>query len=152
MEANETFTNDSLQKIIDDFIEECETNKEFPLRYYYVKYQEYRPGVYGKLSNSEAKEKPYLFSVMCTQSMWSSSTYMPFLKVADDAHLSKDDNGQRLIYGENHIICTNDSFLLRKNDGEEIIETIPVPQNEKRIDTEDRILILKSFIADNNLR
>ncbi len=151
LSTNEEFTNDTLQKIIDDYIAECETNKEFPLRYYYVKYREYRPGAYGKLSNSEAKEKPYLFSVMCTQSMWSSNTYMPFLKVADDSHLSKDDNGQRLIYGDFHIICTNDSFLLRKNDGDETVETVQIPQNESGIDTKDRIQILKSFLAEKNL-
>lgn len=148
---HKTFTNDILQQIADDYMKTCETNKTFTLRYYYVKYSEYRPGAYGKLSNISATEKPYLFSVMTTKTQWSQNTYMPFLKIADEAHLSRDNLGQRLIYGDQHIICTNNSYLLRKNEGEEVVTTIQIPQNEDGIDTEDRILLLKTYIAKNLL-
>lgn len=149
LEKSETFSNEILQQIIDEFIQECEANNEYPWRYYYVKYPEYRPGSYGKLSNSKATEKPYMFSVLQTKSQWSSNTYMPFLKAGDDAHLSKEDMGQRLIYGDEHIICENSSYILRNNEDESVIETIEISQNEQGIDTEDRIIKLKNYIAVN---
>lgn len=114
-----------------------------------MKYPSFRPGSYGKYSNSDAANTPYLFSVMKTKSHWSSNTYMPYLKEVDqvdEPHLSKDSMGQRLVYGGRHIICGNDAYVLRENETEEIIETIPIQQNEDGIDIEDRILILKQYI------
>ena len=89
-----------------------------------------------------------MFSVMQTKSQWSSNTYMPYLKEADEQHLSRDSMGQRLEYGDRHIICQNSSYLLRDNETEKVIETFPIPQNEDGIDTKDRILLLKQIIID----
>ena len=147
LSTNTTFTNAILKQIIDDYIADCEKNNTYPLNYYYVKYAEYRPGSYGKLSNNSAKTDPYMFSVLQTKSQWSQNTYMPFLKAADSSHISKDDMGQRLVYGDKHIICTNSSYLLRENEGENIVETISISQNENGVDTEDRILVLKNYIS-----
>ena len=72
---------------------------------------------------------------------------MPYLKAADDAHLSKDSMGQRLVYGDKHIICANDAYLLRNNEDETVIDTIQISQNDEGIDTEDRIEKLKCYIA-----
>ncbi len=147
----EEFTNDSLKDIVDAFIQECEKESVFPWRYYYVKYNVFRPGSYGKYSNSKAAESPYMVSVMQTKSQWSSNTYMPYLKEADDRHLDKDSMGQRLVYGDNHIICINTGYLLRKNDSEEVIETVDVKQNDEGVDIEDRILVLKEYIRQQGL-
>lgn len=147
LSSNETFTNAVLQNVADTFISSCEEKKVYPWRYYYVKYSVFRPAAYGKLSNSHASEKPYLFSVMQTKTQWSSNTYMPYLKAADDAHLSKDSMGQRLVYGDQHIICANDAYILRSNEDESIIDTVQVLQNESGIDIEDRIEKLKAYIA-----
>lgn len=111
----------------------------------------FRPGSYGKYSYSSVSEKPYLFSVMQTKSQWSSNTYMPYLKEADDAHLSKDSMGQRLVYGDRHIVCDNAAYLLRDNATETVIRTYPIPQNEDGMDTEDRILLLKKLISTKEL-
>ena len=86
---------------------------------------------------------------MQTKTQWSQNTYMSFLKAADDAHLSRDDMGQRLIFGDEHIICTNTSYLRRKNIGDTVVETISISQNSNGIDTEDRVLKLKNYIAAN---
>ncbi len=143
----ESFTNEFLAKIVADFISSCEEAGIYPWRYYYVKYSSFRPGSYGKYSNKDVAEKPYMFSVMQTKSQWSSNTYMPYLKEADEVHLSRDSMGQRLVYGERHIICQNGGYLLRDNETEKVIETIPVQQNDEGIDTEDRIRLLKQYIS-----
>ena len=57
--------------------------------------------------------------------------------MASDAHLSKDDMGQRLIFGDEHIICTNNAYLRRKNEDEAIVDIISIAQNDDGIDTED---------------
>lgn len=143
----ESFTDEFLAQIITQFISSCEEIGIYPWRYYYVKYGSFRPGSYGKYSNKDATENPYMFSVMQTKSQWSSNTYMPYLKEADEPHLSRDYMGQRLVYDDRHIICQNNGYLLRDNETEEVIETILIPQNNEGTDTEDRILLLKQYIA-----
>lgn len=133
----------------DDYLQECEKISMYPLRYYYIKYREYRPGSYGKMSNSDAKKRPYMFSVMQTKLQWSQNTYIPFLKAASDSHLSRDNMGQRLIFGNEHIICTNGSYIRRKNADDSIVEVISITQNDDGIDIEDRITLLKNYIVDH---
>ncbi len=147
LSKSESFTNSFLSQIVADYISACEDKGIFPWRYYYVKYSSFRPGSYGKYSNNDKVQKPYMFSVMQTKSQWSSNTYMPYLKEADEAHLSRDSMGQRLVYGDRHIVCQNSEYLLRYNEGETVIDTIPIQQNDDGIDTEDRILLLKQYIS-----
>lgn len=149
LDTNEAFSNEVLKKISDDFLRECESNNLYPFRYYYIKYSEYRPGSYGKMHNNSATENPYLFLVMQTKTLLSPNSYYPYLKVASKEHLSKDDMGQRLIFGDEHIICTNNSYLRRKNEDESIVDTIRIAQNDDGIDTEDRIMVLKNYIKEN---
>lgn len=147
----ESFTNEVLRDIVGEFISSCEEAGLYPWRYYYVKYRSFRPGSYGKYSNGDAKGQPYLFSVMQTKSHWSPNTYMPFLKEADGAHLSRDSMGQRLVYGDMHIVCQNDAYVLRDNETDEAYETVPIRQNEEGVDTEDRVLVLRRFIEQTGL-
>ena len=86
---------------------------------------------------------------MQTKTLLSPNSYYPYLKVASKEHLSKDDMGQRLIFGDEHIICTNNSYLRRKNEDESIVDTIRIAQNDDGIDTEDRIMVLKNYIKEN---
>ena len=143
----EVFTNELLRGIADEFLHSCEDAGQYPWRYYYIKYKAFRPGSYGKYSNDNAAANPYMFSVMQTRFQWSSSTYMPFLKEADAAHLSRDAMGQRLVYGDRHIICRNNAFVLRSNESEEVIETVEISQNGEGIDTEDRVALLRQMIS-----
>lgn len=147
LETNQTFTDDILAKIADDYLKQCEENNIYPFRYYYIKYSEYRSGSYGKMWNPSAS--PYLFSVMQTKTKPSENTYLPYLKIASNAHLSRGHYGQRLIFGDEHIICTNDSFIRRKNEDDSIIETVIIPQNKDGIDIQDRIILLKNYIKTN---
>lgn len=145
----ESFSDESLRSIADDFVADCEERSVFPWRYYYVKYPTFRPGSYGKYSNTKAEENPYLYSVMQTKSQWSPNTYMPYLKEADPDHLSKDSLGQRLVYGDWYIICENEAYVLRDAETEDVIETLSIPQNQEGYDIRDRIILLKEYIAKN---
>ena len=147
----DSFTNESLMEIRDEFITACETSGLYPWRYYYVKYDAFRPGSYGKYSNNDVLARPYMFSVLQTKSQWSSNTYMPYLKEADDAHLSKDSMGQRLVYGDRHVICSNEAYLLRDNETETVLKSFPIKQDEDGTDMEDRILLLKTIISSDAL-
>lgn len=142
----EVFTNSTLKNIIEEYTSACEQNNLFPWRYYYVKYSSFRPGSYGKYSNSDVINKPYLYSVMQTRSQWSSSTYMPYLKEVDETHLNKESSGQRLVYGDMYIVCLNDAFEVRTNEKDEVLESFMIPQNKDGIDISDRILILKAIV------
>ncbi len=146
LSKSETFSNERLREIIDGFLASCETSGRYPWRYYYVKYSVFRPGSFGKYSNSSKTEKPYMFSALQTKSQWSSNTYMPFLRAADEIHLDKDSAGQRLVFGDKHIICENSTFVIRTNDPVEILDTILIQQDENGVDMEDRITKLKAVI------
>lgn len=146
LSGHDVFSNEILKNIADAFTADCEQKQLYPWRYYYVKYPVFRPGSYGKLSNNQADTKPYLFSVMQTKSLWSQNTYMPYLKAADEKHLSRDDMGQRLVYGDKYIECENDSYVVKNNEDKKIVATVLIGQNQDGIDTEDRIIKLKEFI------
>ena len=92
----------------------------YPWNYYYIKYPVFRPGSFGKLSNTEA----------------------------DNAHLSRDDMGQCLIYANVYIVCENDSYEVYKNNDDSLVETITISQNDDGVDTEDGIVKLKNYIKN----
>ena len=143
---SESFDNDVLQEIIDDFLAKCADKHEYPWRYYYVNYDAYRPGKYGKLSNTNAKKTPYLFFVMQTKLQWSQNTYMPYLKAADELHLYGYNCGDMLVYEDKFIMCDNDAYSVYEVETEKWIGRIPIKQNEKGIDMEDRVVMLKKYI------
>lgn len=148
LKTNEEFSNETLQQIAEDYIHLCESTKTFTFRYYYIKYPDFRPKSYGKMSNDDLNNAPYLFSVMQTRSHISQNSYMPYLKAANTTYLSKDDYGQRLIFEDEYIECSNSSFLRKSLEDDSILEKVQIPQNEEGIDKEDRIIILKNFIKD----
>lgn len=111
-------------------------------------YPVFRPGSYGKMSNDDVVNKPYMFSVMQTKTQWSQNTYMPYLKEADDDHLSRDEMGQYLVYDDVYIVCENNSYGVYRNDDDSLTDTVTISQNEAGIDTEDRIIKLKKYIAN----
>lgn len=56
--------------------------------------------------------------------------------------------GQYLVYEDFYIACENDSYGVYKNEDDELIDTITISQNDEGIDTEDRIIRLKNYIAN----
>lgn len=76
LKSKESFDDGILEGIISAFLARCEKDNLYPWNYYYVKYPVFRPGSYGKMSNDDAVNKPYMFSVMQTKTQWSQNTYM----------------------------------------------------------------------------
>ena len=150
--TNQSFNDSTLDAIISAFTSQCENDSVYPWTYYYVKYPVFRPGSYGKMSNSDVANRPYMYSVMQTKTQWSQNTYMPYLKEADEVHLSRDEFGQYLVYKYVYIACENDSYGVYKIEDDSLIDTIFISQNEQGIDTEDRIIVLKKYIDSNSLK
>lgn len=148
LDKYEEFSDEILEKIAKDYLEDCERENKYPFEYYYIKYAEYRPDEYGKMWNDDAGGNPYMFRVMQTETRLSESSYYPALKAASDSHLSKKHYGDRLIFDDVYITCEKDSYLIRKNEDDSIIETIIIPNNDG-IDTEDRIILLKNYIKEH---
>lgn len=67
--------------------------------------------------------------------------------MSDSIHLDRDSFGQRLVCGDQYIVCRNSSYELKKIEDESVIETLEIQQNEEGIDTEDRIIKLKEYIS-----
>ena len=151
LKTNTEFNDAILDSMVSNYISTCEAQGIYPWNYYYVKYPAFRPGRYGKMSNDDAENAPYMFSVMQTESKWSTNTYMPYLKEADDMHLSKEYLGQRLVYPDIYITCTNAAYIVHRNDDESVADVLEIAQNADGFDTEDRILKLRAYI-DNNIQ
>ena len=150
--TNTTFSDSVLDGIITAYIARCEAASEYPWNYYYVKYPVFRPGSYGKLSNDNVVEKPYMYSVMQTKSQWSQNTYNPYLKAVDDAHLSRDFMGQRLIYQDYYVKSENDRFVAYNYNDDSIVDILAISQNEVGIDVEDRIIKLKEWLDNGTIK
>ncbi|MBQ2684337.1 MAG: hypothetical protein IJG02_10755 [Thermoguttaceae bacterium] len=147
LSSAKSFKDEHLRNSVDSFISCCKDNATYSWRYYYVNYESFRPGKYGKYHNNNPEKEPYMFSVMLTEER-SRTTYMPYLKEADSNHLS--DKGDCLIYGHWHIICQNNGYLFR-NDESETKKEVCIPVVQKAgIDAEDRIELLKNLIKRLN--
>lgn len=101
-----------------------------------------------KTGNNNMVKTPYLFSVMQTKTYWSSNTYVPYLKAADEPHLSKDSMGQRLVYDSRgcYIICENAAYVLKKIEDDSVLSTVEIAQTQDGIDTEDRVVKLEAYV------
>ena len=141
--SKEDFSDEYLDFIKEAFIKGCEQDKLYPWRYYYVKYDFFRPGSYGKYSWDSVEETPYLFSVMMTETKWSENTYQPFLRAIDESRLSRDEMGQYLLCGDKYMEALNDGYsicdMAKEEEEDAEIYRVTVTQNEDGIDMENRI-------------
>lgn len=145
LSQKETFDNDFLKAIKNNFIEKSEAESIFDIRYYYIKYSYFRPGSYGKYKWNNYTSKPYELAVMLTETKLSENTYQPFLKLIDDDYLSRDYCGQYIILENVYIECGNDAYIIKDNESEDEVERIRIDQNENGIDVENRIEKLKKY-------
>lgn len=144
---HEDFSDDILWEIVDKYIADCESKNLYDWRYYYVKYDSFRPGRYGKCRWHDYENKPYEFAVMWSERYPSSKTYQPFLKEVDQyENLDPEDQGMSLYWGDGSCtVCENDAFVTYQYDeeAEEYVEIteerIDIKQNGDGIDIENRI-------------
>lgn len=149
LSRTDSFTDELLSGIINAYINVCETNNNYEWRYYYIKYDLFRPGSFGKYYWVDFEKRQYEFSVMQTESKISENTYQPFLKAVYKKKLSKDHYGQRAIDGDNYIVCTNSAYSVKSTLTDAEFKSIAVAQNENGIDKEDRIEKLQLAVESN---
>lgn len=134
-------TDDALRKVINDYLSECENNSIFDWRYYYIKYAvAFRMGRYGKIHWADKENAPYEMLMIYAELYLSGNSYQPFLKLIDEDALSRDEYGQYLIKGDTWFECVNDGYYAHSMEDNEIIEKLPIHQNENGIDIENRVL------------
>ena len=159
---NENIDDVRLDKIADSYINECDNKKSYDWRYYYIKYDCFRPRRFGKYDWEDFKNRPYAFLAFQTEQRESSSSYQPFLKafLTDDENVEDrfENNGRRMRVGEYYLFCENNAYVLKKKSDQDdnVFEEkgrYTVPQING-VDTLDRIEKFKPLyeqIAQNNI-
>ena len=142
---NQHFSNSYLEKIIHDYLADCERDKNFEWSYYYVKYPEFRIGRYGKYFWNDFENAPYLFSALWGEQKQSENAYQPFLKAIDDKNkISRESFGQRIEFEKYFIECENNAYVVKEIETGEIVDRLTINQ-DNGVDTEDRILKFKNW-------
>lgn len=142
----DTFDDEVLDSIKNEYIVECEENSLFDWRYYYIKYDDFRPGRYGKYSWYHIENGYYDMHALWTESKWSENSYQPFLYVSDPTKISRGDLGHYSILGDNYISCENDAIRIIEIGTDNEVDRIDIQREENGIDQENRILKLKKYL------
>ena len=147
LEKTDHFTDNYLGGLRDDYISHCETNKEYPWTYYYIKYKIFRTERYGKYWWDDFDNKPYVFTTIFQQQKASSNSYNPFLKAVND-NVWREYFGNYIYIDEEKCLKeTQSSYQVVTNDDEEIVlNEYTISQNGNGIDIENRIEKMKGII------
>ncbi len=130
----QTFNNDVLDKIINDYMKSCEDEQHYDWRYYFVKYKAFRPERFGKYW---IEGNPYCLYALWTEQNMSENAYQPFLKIIDPNNIDKNALGKRIKSGQSYLYCCSKGFEL-KDENNKVIETLSIAQVDG-VDTEERI-------------
>ena len=156
LSENDTFTNDSLNELTSNYLK---TATEMPVRYYLAKYQSMLPNKFGKYywRNHQKEGRNSYKVIMMTTEFNFGFNYDIFLKTLYDLaggetsglllgnySFSEYNNG-----GKDKLHLTNQKLLLALDDNvytiydenNEEVETRSIIQNEKGLDTEDRVQV-----------
>lgn len=153
LDEAENFDDDKLSQIKAAYLSSCEEGGTFDYRYYYLKYNCFRPGSHGKCSNFNFDSRPYAFSVMKTKSRWSENTYIPFLVAIEKVvgrKVSRQHNGQRILVAENaYLKSENDAYTLCIGE-DEVAKRWVIPQNGG-VDAIDRIAFMRTELSSKGI-
>jgi hypothetical protein len=97
----------------------------------------------------EKEQERYMIAVMRTRMMVSESSYMPYLMVADKPNVSWESCGKRLDYPGASVFCENHVFVAKNPYTNEEICRVDIDQDSDGYDTEDRVVKLRGFLAEN---
>ena len=131
------------------YTENCENKNEYPWIYYYIKYNVFRTGRYGKYWWSDYDNTPYVFTTLFQRRKMSENSYNPFLKVLKD-NVSREHFGNRIYITEKeYMIETQKSYQIISNeDDAKVLREFKIYQNEKTgIDSENRVEKMKREIS-----
>lgn len=143
LSSTEEFNDTYLDNMAATYLDSCEQQQIYPWRYYYIKYDFFRPGSYGKYTWENYAEAPYHFSVMMTERKWSENTYQPFcgLSTSPNCHERIWDSAYdwkiALLWRRTMELC----YMTRRH-AKELVR-VRVSQNEDKIDVENRVESLK---------
>ena len=134
------FTNDYLERKINDYLIDCESKKEYSWIYYYIKYDVFRTRRYGKYCWNNFEYSPYVFTTIHQRKMVYVNSYNPFLK-AIDKKANLIDYGNSIELDDNKYLKeTQSSYqIVSTNETESVLMEIPISQNSNGIDIENRI-------------
>ncbi len=143
------YSDDALARIYEGYLRECEQSNLFDWRYYYVKYDAFRPGRYGKYYWPDVANKPYCFIALWTKTQVSERAFYPFLKAldTDGNRYVWDMNRPYLDFGNRRLVFDNSSYSFIDAENGEEIEKYDIAQNENGIDTEDRIAKMQAILS-----
>lgn len=151
LSMTDNFNDNFLDKLVDDYIKECEEKSLYDFRYYYLKYSEFRPNRFGKYCFNDIENKQYELDVIWSQSNLSENAYNPFLKAIDiNNKLSRADFGRKIIDKDKYIVSDNNGFIIYSLENNEIVERILINQDENGIDIENRIEKMKNNFMQIN--
>lgn len=142
------FTDDCLNQMVKDYLDECENKQEYSWIYYFIKYKLFRPDRYGKYWWNDSENSPYVFTVLFQRHNVSENSYNPFLKEVN-GHVSREHWGNRIYINDGEFLTeTQTSYQLISNDeNENVQQEFAIAQNEKGIDTENRIEKMKENLS-----
>ena len=144
LSRTKNFTDEYLQRIIDEHLAECEKNSSFKWTYYFIKYADFRPPRYGKYRWENFSDAPYCLAVMWMEQKMSTNSYQPFLKALGVGELDRDDLGMRLVFdGGYYVTCENDAYVVKNSTGT-VEDRLPITQRNG-VDAEDRIQKFKRW-------
>ena len=145
------FTDEYLKKTIDNYTTECENHKQYPWIYYYIKYNVFRPERYGKYWWNDFENSPYVFTTLFQRQKVSENSYNPFLKAVND-NVWREHWGNRIYLSEKEFLReTQTSYRVISNDEDEaLLMEFAINQNEKGIDTENRIEKMRDIFETIN--
>ena len=142
----DSIDDSSLKEYYEAYLRDCEEKSLFEWRYYYVKYDSFRLGRFGKCSWKDFKKGFYNMHILFTQYHWSENSYHPFLAEAARNLIYRDSLGEYLSIGENLLACENDAIVMYHKGDMKEIERRKIAQNEDGIDIEDRISVIKEYV------
>lgn len=145
LDGTEPFTDNYLQKIISNYLDDCERKAEFEWSYYFMKYKEFRPPRYGRYRWENFSAEPYCLAALWAEEKTTVNSYQPFLKAVDVSNnLSRADFGMRLVFGDYYVVCENDAYVVKNSETDAEEERLTINQRDG-IDAEDRIQKFKAW-------
>lgn len=142
------FTDDCLNQMVKDYLYECENKQEYSWIYYFIKYKLFRPDRYGKYWWNDSENSPYVFTALFQRHKVSENSYNPFLKEVN-GYVSREHWGNRIYINDGEFLTeTQTSYLVISNDENgNVQQEFAIAQNEKGIDTENRIEKMKENLS-----